>query len=248
MCAQRERLSAQRFRALDLRAPEDKLPTTRDLSRSPEIERWIDKFQDAGIAGDDDGVRAAISGLIDANRLRHAAAGVPVHSHPPLPPDFVDDLLTSAARLPKQVGQATIGAFVEAVDRGAKPMVVQQLSAQASRSRVRRKSPPPELDPDSPEAIRQGDEADKRDWTMALAHPLAYAGDTAMDDMFGPDGLLGDWGWRRKVPPPSGFVPRVVGEGLRFYMGAKPFQIIGRVLKGVRAARAAARASRAAKP
>lgn len=52
------------------------------------------------------------------------------------------------------------------------------------------------------------------------AQPFAYAFDSTMNDIGGPNGILGDLGWERRIPRPDNFAGQVVGDVSRTIMGS----------------------------
>lgn len=55
---------------------------------SPATDGQVRKFVDAWHVGDDDGLKEAMSKVVQSWRADNAAGGVPVHAHLPLPKDF----------------------------------------------------------------------------------------------------------------------------------------------------------------
>lgn len=231
---------ALRTRSLpDLRAPEERLSREGGVARSRAVDDWIETYLTAEVEGDDYGRRSALKGIVDANRADHAAAGVPVHAHPPLPKDFVDGLLNAIAVLPPSYQASAVSDFLGVVDQASRPMAGQQLVAQKND---RRKPPPPRpADPDSPASRKQADDLNKRDWLARILYPIAYGGDAAAEDLFGEDGLFGDWGHRRTIPAPVDPVPGILGEAIRIYLGWGPAgaRKLGRLGKTAKSARGA---------
>jgi hypothetical protein len=226
----------------DLRAPEDRLSREGGIARSRAVDEWIENYLTAEVDGDDYGRRSALKGVIDANRADHAAAGVPVYAHPPLPKDFVDGLLNAIAVLPPPFQARAVGDFLGTVDPASRPMAGQQLAAQKS-DRPKTPAPRSDPDPDSPESRRRAEDMKKQSWLARILYPIAYAGDAAAEDWFGEDGIVGDWGHRRTLPPPTDPVPRFIAEALRIYLGLGPAGVgkwgrAGRAARGARGATA----------
>ncbi len=51
-----------------------------------------------------------------------------------------------------------------------------------------------------------------------IAHPFAYGLDQALNDVFGKDGALGDWGKREVIPTPKNNFSRNAGNLIRHYL------------------------------
>jgi len=227
----------RKLRELDFRAPEDRLAFEDDkqIVRSPEVGEWVDAFFAADRNGDDEGRTTALGRIVDANRADHAAAGVPVYAHSPLPEDFVDALVGPIRGLPVAHRQNVVDSLVAKIDPGSKAVVVRQLGARTSDPSPGRALSYRAADPDSDEARRRAEALDKRDPLAALLHPIAYGGDAAVNDLIGEDGLLGDWGKRRVIPKPGGDVAGAAGEVVRTYLQLGVPLGPARVLGGVAA-------------
>ena len=75
------------------------------------------------------------------------------------------------------------------------------------------------------QAPRKEEESDAYYWLERILHASGYAGDEAMDDLFGKDGLFGDWGWREKIPRPKSEVDGIIADIMAFYLSSGPLGI-----------------------
>ncbi|MBP6014447.1 MAG: hypothetical protein KBA31_19620 [Alphaproteobacteria bacterium] len=96
---------------------------------SPRVEQKVQSFFAASDAGDDEGLRAALKDILELNRADHAAAGVPVYAHQPLPKDFAAQIVQPVAAAPAGERQALLKSLLENFDANTQPHVVRQFES-----------------------------------------------------------------------------------------------------------------------
>jgi hypothetical protein len=97
---------------------------------SPAIDTALDEWYDAKRVRDEDGLKDAARKVIDATSAYFRAGGVPLHSHRPLPPQFVQVELRDVQSLPQRHAARVVDSFVGRFDDSAKPVVAQQVASE----------------------------------------------------------------------------------------------------------------------
>jgi hypothetical protein len=166
----------------------------RDLPDLPQshfvglVDAFVDKF--------DDNAKSVVAHQVVATLKRQRTAK----------DEVADSLPGEAGRVLRPPSVDDRGMFEAQASRGAPALPGSPLEDRDQQKRGERS------------LQERADELDARDSLARVAHPIAYAGDQAANTFFGEDGLLGDWGKRPVVPPPSDPDSRKAADALQVYL------------------------------
>ncbi len=141
----------KRGKSMNLRAPDDPLAYEDGgppVVRSPAVNDRIDDYFAAIREGDEIGRVRAMNDIIDTNRADHAASGVPVYAHTPLPEDFIDRIVEPILKLPVAQRLPVLKSVLEDAGPDRRAVVGNQLNEKFVAANATR-TVTPETDNDS---------------------------------------------------------------------------------------------------